>query len=450
MSSHLLILLTLMHFPYTPPASQSPTSQEVIRLLNDDAFERAETLLAQLPESAETLALQGEVEFRKGNFAEAQALFSRALARESGTARAHFGVGKLAMSKLRSKPALESFRRAIELDPKEPQYLLGAAEASALEKDLKAQSRHLEAYLRLDPQDEDRREEARATLEVLQKLEGRNPGRLSAPDMPAPVQFRKSLNLLFTEVSINGKGPFEFVIDTGASQTVLSEKLAERLGLRPISQTLIHGVGGSGKVPSRIYELGEVTVGDIKVSDLPVGAYSDPLLTQVADGILGTSMLSDFVLTIDYPESTLSFSRSAPKLDGALDVRIFSNLILVPGTINGLHRGSFILDTGAVTSVLSHGAAAKLGVDENTPGAKIDAALAGVGGFQASVLLVREVALGVASATEAFSQLVAINTREMSRMIGTEVSGVLGFDFLEDYKVIIDYNNVGLWIVPSR
>ena len=41
--------------------------------------------------------------------------------------------------------------------------------------------------------------------------------------------------------------------------------------------------------------------------------------------------------------------------------------------------------------------------------------------------------------SEALSQALAIDLKEVSRMLGTEVSGVAGFDFLSKYKLTIDY-----------
>ena len=40
---------------------------------------------------------------------------------------------------------------------------------------------------------------------------------------------------------------------------------------------------------------------------------------------------------------------------------------------------------------------------------------------------------------EAFPQVVAIDLKQISKMIGTEVAGVAGYDFFSNYKIIIDY-----------
>ncbi|PYS01952.1 MAG: hypothetical protein DMG12_14740 [Acidobacteria bacterium] len=83
--------------------------------------------------------------------------------------------------------------------------------------------------------------------------------------------------------------------------------------------------------------------------------------------------------------------------------------------------------------------AANLGVNEKTPGAKVDLGIAGVGGLEGVVLRVPNVTFKTAKNTEAFPQVISIDLKEISKMIGTEVAGVVGFDFLEDYKVTLDY-----------
>jgi len=42
--------------------------------------------------------------------------------------------------------------------------------------------------------------------------------------------------------------------------------------------------------------------------------------------------------------------------------------------------------------------------------------------------------------TEVFPQVVAIDLKQISKMIGTEVAGILGYDFFSDYKLTLDYD----------
>src|SRR3972149_10836425 len=129
-------------------------------LLHDDIRE-AELLLDKQPRTASSVALRGELEFRKGNFDKAAALYAEALRMDSKTARAHFGLGKLAMAKLKGKEALKEILRAVELAPKEPLFRLYASEAWAVEKNYEEQRKQLEEFLKLSPADGDRVTEAK-------------------------------------------------------------------------------------------------------------------------------------------------------------------------------------------------------------------------------------------------------------------------------------------------
>jgi predicted aspartyl protease len=433
--------MALTSFVTLPGAAfQAPAGQSVAELLSNDEVDRAEALLDNQPRTAEAVAFRGEIEYRRGNFERAASLYNEALKMDQASARGHFGLGKLALAKLKGKEAIQSFKRAIELSPREPQFRLYASEAWALEKNVGEQRKELEEYIRLNPDDPDRLSEAKAGLEMLQALGTGEVGAIEAPEVPAPIRFRKSLNLIFTNVMVNGAGPYDFAIDTGASQTVLSEKLASELGLMPVTTTIMHGVGGTGKVESKVYRIDEMAIGDVKVRNLPVGTFNDPLLTQLADGILGTAMLSDFVITINFPENLMELSRKADLTrTNTIPVWYFYNLLLVSLEVNGQHRGNFVVDTGAVTTVLSHGMARELGVDEHTEGAKIDLGIAGVGGVQGVVLRVPNVNLKTPHDSELFPQVVAIDLKQISRMIGTEVAGVIGYDFLEGYRLTLDY-----------
>jgi predicted aspartyl protease len=421
-------------------------TQSLADLLVKDEIQQAEALLQNAPKTAQNAAYRGEIEFRKGHFDQANLLYQEALKMDGKEARAHFGLGKLAFAKMKVKQSLQEFKRAVELDPNVAIYHFYLSEASSLDKNYVEQRKQLEEYLRLEKGDEDRATEAKATLEVLKAFGSEETGVVQAPPNPAPIRFRKSLNLIFASVKINGKGPYDFAIDTGATQTVVSEKLATEIGLGQITSTVAFGIGGSGKVETKLFKVKELNIGDVTVKNIPVGTFNDPLITQFADGILGTSLFADFFVNVDYPSSQLLLTRKRPQTTPNAELLsgwFFSNLLLVPLDVNGT-RGNFIVDTGAVTSVLSHSTAALLGVDEKTPGAKINMGIAGVGGFEGVVLKIPNVTLKTAKNTEPFPQMVAIDLKQVSKTLGTEVSGIIGYDFFSDYKLTLDYNEGAL------
>ena len=104
-SRHLLVLraltsLFIANFLTQGVAGQAPRTDSFADLLLHDEIQKLESRLAAAPRTAETVAFQGEVEYRKGRFEQADMLYHSALQMNEKTARAHFGLGKLAAAEL--------------------------------------------------------------------------------------------------------------------------------------------------------------------------------------------------------------------------------------------------------------------------------------------------------------------------------------------------------------
>src|SRR5436190_3491817 len=111
-SRHLLVLTALTSLLIVQRAAAQPaqtTSTTLADLMLRDQIPQVESRLATAPRTAETVAFQGEVAYRKGRFEEADKLYRSALQMSEKTARAHFGLGKLALAKLKSADAVKLF-----------------------------------------------------------------------------------------------------------------------------------------------------------------------------------------------------------------------------------------------------------------------------------------------------------------------------------------------------
>jgi tetratricopeptide (TPR) repeat protein len=123
--------MALTSFLTIPAAAQTTKADDpVADALLRDEIQQAESLLAKQSGSARNVAYKGEIEFRKGHFDQADSLYQEALKLDSKAARAHFGLGKLALARVKSKLAVQELMRAIELDPTEPLYRLYASESN--------------------------------------------------------------------------------------------------------------------------------------------------------------------------------------------------------------------------------------------------------------------------------------------------------------------------------
>jgi hypothetical protein len=84
--------------------------------------------------------------------------------------------------------------------------------------------------------------------------------------------------------------------------------------------------------------------------------------------------------------------------------------------------------------------AANLGITKSTPGASMNLPIGGVGGLDGGLLMVPEVTLKSAFETKRFPVMMALDLKAMSALIQTELSGVLGYDSLKDYRLTLDYH----------
>lgn len=101
-------------------------------------------------------------------------------------------------------------------------------------------------------------------------------------------------------IMLNGQGPFSFVVDTGANQSVLSVELATQLGLTFGPEKALNGVAGVQFAPTAIVELsvaGRARPG-VELSVLPQAAIGGA-------GLLGLDCLDGQRLTLDFRRQQL-------------------------------------------------------------------------------------------------------------------------------------------------
>lgn len=113
---------------------------------------------------------------------------------------------------------------------------------------------------------------------------------------------------ILVPVRINGKGPFDFVLDTGATITCLDASLAKELELEPAEgiRGIGAGIGGAGNVSIvRIdtIEVGEAAARDLLACTVDLGAIGDVGIE--ARGLLGLNFLKPFRMTLDFERNAL-------------------------------------------------------------------------------------------------------------------------------------------------
>lgn len=106
-------------------------------------------------------------------------------------------------------------------------------------------------------------------------------------------------------VTIDGKGPFAFALDTGAAKSAIDSSLARRLGLKQVGTARnLEGIAGS--VRAKIVRIVSWNVGSIKLRPDDVGSLDLFGGKSGPAGLFGSDVLSRFSsVCLDYRTGTL-------------------------------------------------------------------------------------------------------------------------------------------------
>ena len=148
------------------------------------------------------------------------------------------------------------------------------------------------------------------------------------------------------QVMIGGKGPYSFLVDTGAERTVIARELAERLGLVEGAKLRLATIGSSTTVPS--YRIAALQMSDLHLAGVDAPAFFGRHIG--AAGLIGVDMLEERRILIDFRKESMQIletRRRAPTLikdDDAIVVTarnsagppsaVFRGLITTPRAIS--------------------------------------------------------------------------------------------------------------------
>lgn len=116
------------------------------------------------------------------------------------------------------------------------------------------------------------------------------------PPLEVPLH-RQADGRIIVDVTVDGLGPFPFLLDTGASVTILDDALVAELGLAATGNDVtVHGVAASTRAPA--FEGVEIGIGGEDLSP-PWIVSLDLSHLRNARGVLGVDVLSQRVVEID-------------------------------------------------------------------------------------------------------------------------------------------------------
>ena len=168
---------------------------------------------------------------------------------------------------------------------------------------------------------------------------------------------------IFLELKVNGKGPFTFALDTGASSSAVSTRTAKEVGLATFGNIDVSGAGEKKRTAQMARGVNFELPGVVLAKQTVIAVNLDDFEMNKGhrvDGILGFEFFNNFIVEIDYEASRLRvFDPKKYRHDGKGKI--------IPMTISPLRvpqihatvnlpggkeiTGNFLLDIGAALQV---------------------------------------------------------------------------------------------------
>ncbi|THD64812.1 aspartyl protease family protein [Phenylobacterium sp.] len=166
-------------------------------------------------------------------------------------------------------------------------------------------------------------------------------------------------------VYVDGKGPFAFVVDTGANRTVISIEAAAACGLPPAGQVVVHGIAGAE--PADQAKVGRLNVGSVISRNLELPVLSRGRLG--ADGLLGVDIMRGRRMSLEFDLNRFEISNSGqgvevgqgtnsriPAYNAPIQVNAAyreGQLVILDAQVGEVRVAAFI-DSGAQVTVGNH------------------------------------------------------------------------------------------------
>jgi predicted aspartyl protease/Flp pilus assembly protein TadD len=447
-----------------------------------EAYENAAQVIASDPLNARAFALLGTALLRSGEFRNSVEALYTSVKFNNREALAIAGLSEIEYYEHRTRNAYEGLKRAIMLDPAEPDYYLAHARACSRLEYYNEAADAYQRFLDVTPKtDAERRARIRGLIDFFRYLGSTKIHRTGGKEI-STIKFDLINHRPFITMMVNGKGPLRFVIDTGASLSVISDKSANRLGIKPVARGgSARAVGGSGSFPILYGLLDSIEIGETKIEAIPVyirtvHSAPDTPESERADGYIGLSVLANYAVTLDYQSREMTLDRThireepqpenttdqpgAAKPDAPITGDLINGFeIPIRSTSGGLASAethlpsikrplNFIIDTGATTTVVSKAAVKKYELEEmKIQGETIR--VIGAAGIEDGVETMTLSNLTVNGLRRSNARAVILDLEAVNETSGFEQHGILGGDYLAHFRVVLDLRRYHFRLTPQ-
>jgi hypothetical protein len=268
------------------------------------------------------------------------------------------------------------------------------------------------------------------------------------------IPYRAIDNRVIISCRVDGRGPYSFILDTGARFSI-TPGVARELHLKTTPAGRLSGAGNAtqtfstARVPS--LAIGGFTFAGVPAVVIDLSEVKNNIGFPQLDGTIGAETLVQFRTKIDPDRKRVTFSRAplpVPPDATRIPFRIQDGIIAVPGTIDGI-AGPILIDTGDRSSITLFGPFARRHDFYHRYHALRNALTGfGLGGpIYGDVFRLRSLRVLGANLTG----VVARASRQHGGIFATgSEAGSIGGGVLRRFEVVYDYPGGALEVWPSN
>ena len=465
----------------------------------DDALTVANNAITVHPDSPALLAAMGDVQFRFARMSDAEISYQKALKLDSKQIPAYLGLVRIYRAYSLYGHAYQNLERAHQIAPDDPEVQrLWFRQLSRKER-----IAAMEAYLAAPhPDDAEDSAALQRYLAFLKATAGQSHAcklvsKVEKTDTKLELLRRDPQHIFGVGlvVKLNGHDA-RLQLDTGAGGITVGRKVAEKAGLKSIAEERYYGIGDKGAKAGYTAVADDIRVGDLEFQDCVVHVTNSASITD-ENGLIGADVFNSYLIDIDMPDQKLRLSPLpkrpdesdaptalkteeqsdasepenpaeasdakkpetsadsqsaepakprwhppqdryvAPEMANWTIVFRFGSHLLIPTRINDSHSMLFLIDTGATANTLSNRAAAQVTKVGGDPFVTVK----GLNGDVSKVYRAEKATLIFGHYAQKNQDVITFDMSNISRHIGTEVSGMLGFSLLHMVQLKIDYRD---------
>jgi hypothetical protein len=138
----------------------------------------------------------------------------------------------------------------------------------------------------------------------------RAPARTTLDSTTVDVPMHLGSGRPVVQLRVNGRGPFDFILDTGAGTTVIDSALAASLGLGVVGQDSLGDPRNPNAFAVQMMRADSLQLGGLTFAGVPMVSFNlRRMLGSRYGGVLGLPAFADLLVSLDYPRGRVRVTR---------------------------------------------------------------------------------------------------------------------------------------------